>query len=81
MSFQTSEFNDGQYFYSVNVWRGTHFQIAVAYWVFLAQRGASTGRAIDLSLESFATEDASRVRDAYNRMKVAPLKPPDTPQQ
>jgi hypothetical protein len=60
--FLSTEFEDNQYFYSVNVWRGPKQQVAVVYWVLRAQKEASK-RAIQLSLESFLG-DGERV----NRM-------------
>jgi hypothetical protein len=54
-TFHTTEFEDGTYFYSVNVFRGRTRQVAVVYWVDRKQKDASK-RALQISLESFVGE-------------------------
>lgn len=76
--FQTTEFEDGQYFYSVNVWRGTKQQVAVAYWVRREQKAAAR-RALDVSLKTFAMDaDAQAARLQYQRATTGQLLKPPT---
>jgi hypothetical protein len=78
--FQTTEFSDGQYFYSVNRWQGSDKPVVITYWIVPNSRTSTTDRTIDLSLESFAINgDVSRQRSAYERMRSTPLKPPESP--
>ncbi|MFO0927198.1 MAG: hypothetical protein U0736_09180 [Gemmataceae bacterium] len=78
VTFQTTEFEDGQYFYSVNVWRGSKQQVAVAYWVLREQKAAAR-RALDLSLRTFAMDaDATAARQLYQRAASGQLLKPPT---
>jgi hypothetical protein len=73
VTFTTTEFEDGQHFYSVNVWRGPQEQVIVAYWVLLAQKAAAS-RIIETSLETFAAgKDYNRQRELSMR---SPLEVP-----
>jgi hypothetical protein len=75
-TFETTEFEDDQYFYTVNVWRGAKNQIAVVYWVFKDRR-AGASKAVDLSLESFAVDaEASRQQKSWH---LSPLKMTEPP--
>lgn len=78
LTFSTYEFDDGQFFHSVNLWKGDRDQVAIVYIAPLAQKAAAT-RVIDLSLETFATGgDAIRGRDFTMR---GPLEVPGHPSQ
>jgi hypothetical protein len=55
VTFQTTEFQDNDFFYSVNHWQGKRRQLAVVYWVQRSQAAASK-RVLTLSLESFHGE-------------------------
>lgn len=75
-TFDTIEFDDGQYFYSVNIFRGSQEQIAIAYWVPLAQK-PSAGSVIKTSLETFAVgNEAAKLKDQGSR---SPLQVPGHP--
>ena len=65
--FDTTEFEDEQTFYSVNIYRGPKTQVAIVYGVAKAGK-AGAARALELSLESFGAEqEAGRRRAAFNR--------------
>jgi hypothetical protein len=77
MNFETTEFEHGQYFYSINICRIPQTAIAIVYWLDKKQTASAT-RAVELSLESFAVEqEADRLRAAYG--KDSPLLVPQHP--
>jgi hypothetical protein len=72
LTFDTTEFEDDRYFYSINVWGDGKTQVAVVYWLFKNQASAAS-RAMDLSLENFGSgADADRQSALFNR--GSPLK-------
>ncbi|MFO0880589.1 MAG: hypothetical protein U0840_24850 [Gemmataceae bacterium] len=72
VTFETTEFEDGQHFYSINRWKGDQEQIIIAYWVILAQK-AQASKVIDISLESFAVMKDGAKLQALTR---SPLEAP-----
>jgi hypothetical protein len=73
-TFTTTEIEDEQFFYSINIHQDGKSQIAVIYHVPRGQRGAAA-RAVELSLASFAVgREANRQRDLY--AKGSPLQVP-----
>jgi hypothetical protein len=78
LNFTTYEFDDGQFFHSLNLWKSERGQVAIVYLAPLARKAAAT-RVIDMSLETFAADgDASKVRDFTLR---GPLEVPGHPSQ
>jgi hypothetical protein len=62
-TFQTTEDDDQQYFYSINIAKPAKQKIAIVYKVAKEQRDAAA-RAIQMSLESFAVnQEATRQRE------------------
>lgn len=78
LTFQTTEFEDGQFAYSVNLWRGPKRLVAVAYWMPRDQKGQAR-RAIELSLGTIALDgEAQEQRRAYERAAAGQLlRPPE----
>jgi hypothetical protein len=66
LPFESWEFNDAQYGYSINVSRGTR-QVAIVY-IFAKGRGDGVRKAIDWSLQSLAVDQqAGAARQRYNQ--------------
>jgi hypothetical protein len=75
ITFQTFDFSDGQFFYSVNLWRGDEdrAQVAIVYRAQLGQR-PMVERQIALSLETFGFgKEADRM---FQILQAVPLMPP-----
>jgi hypothetical protein len=72
MTFATTEFESGDLFYLVNLYKADNQQVVVVYCLPKAQKAAAA-RAVELSLESFALgPQADRMRAA----RGSPLKVP-----
>jgi hypothetical protein len=80
LPFDTWEFNDAQYGYSINVLKGGgRTQVAVVYW-FGKGRHNALRTAMDLSLESLAVDQqAVMARQKYSQKSPWQLKPTPSP--
>jgi hypothetical protein len=76
LTFETTEFDDGQHFYSVNFWKNQTNQVAIVYWVASAQKSQAT-TPIKMSLETFGFGiDAVKQRErASNPLEDVPTGP------
>lgn len=64
LTFQSTEFEEGQGHYSVNLWRGQDHQVALVYSIQRGQR-EKAAKALDASLESFAVgKDVGKARQS-----------------
>jgi hypothetical protein len=76
-TFDTTELEDAQYFYSINIYRDEKKQIAIVYKVASQQR-ETAAKTIRKSLESFAVDqEAKRLRELDK--KGSPLQVPGHP--
>jgi hypothetical protein len=75
LPFDNSEFNDGQYGYSVNVSRNGQLRVAIVY-VFPKARRTSARKTIDLSLRSLVVnpQQVSEARRKYKQKSPWRLK-------
>ena len=75
-TFETIEFADDQFFYSVNIWHGPSKQVAIVYWITPPAQKDSCRRVIQMSLESFAgdgeTVDRTGPADSVPRPPPVP---------
>jgi len=79
LPFDTWEFHDAQYGYSINVSKGGRQQVAVIY-VFGKGRRDALRQVIDLSLQSLAVDgQAVTARQKYSQKSPWQLKPAPTP--
>jgi hypothetical protein len=73
-SFETFEFQDEQFFYSVNVMRGSYRQVAIVFWVTPPDKKEASKRAIQVSLESLAVDNEKL--NKVGPLDVVPGPPP-----
>jgi hypothetical protein len=75
LPFDTWEFNDAQYGYSINVLKGSRTQVAIVY-LFGKGRRDNLRMAMDLSLQSLAVDqNVAAARQRYNEKSPWRLKP------
>jgi hypothetical protein len=80
VTFETTEFDDGQHFYSVNFWQDKKNQVAIVYWVQSSQRNAAS-LPIKMSLETFgfgvaAGKQRKRAASPLDEVPASPDKLP-----